>query len=106
MKFVLDITVGEFIALHLESRGKNSSIASIVEVVNTITPEAIHEKMNLNMLSGGKTRALMIVDIALICDAPIVLIDEIENAGIDKTKAFALLTGENKIVFKIGRAHV
>lgn len=28
----------------------------------------------------------MIADIAFICDSPIVLIDEIENAGIDKEK--------------------
>ena len=60
MKFVLDISVGEFIALHLESRGKNISIASIIEIVNTITPEAINIKMNLNLLSGGQTRAVMI----------------------------------------------
>ena len=33
--------------------------------------------------------ALMIADIALICDSPIVLIDEIENAGIDKERALA-----------------
>ena len=30
----------------------------------------------------------MIADIALVCDSPVVLIDEIENAGVDKEKAF------------------
>ncbi len=40
----------------------------------------------------------MIADISLVCDAPIVLIDEIENAGIDKEKALKLLRGQNKLV--------
>ena len=40
----------------------------------------------------------MIADIAFICDSPIVLIDEIENAGIDKEKAFALLLSKEKLV--------
>lgn len=53
---------------------------------------------SLNLLSGGQTRALMIADIAFICDSPIVLIDEIENAGIDKEKAFALLLSKEKLV--------
>ena len=53
---------------------------------------------SLNLLSGGQTRALMIADIACICDSPIVLIDEIENAGIDKEKAFALLLSKEKLV--------
>lgn len=34
----------------------------------------------------------MIADIALLCDSPIVLIDEIENAGIDKERALGLLS--------------
>ena len=32
----------------------------------------------------------------LACDSPIVLIDEIENAGIDKKKALHLLTGSRR----------
>ena len=65
---------------------------------NQITPEAIMPNQSLNLLSGGQTRALMIADIACICDSPIVLIDEIENAGIDKEKAFALLLSKEKLV--------
>jgi len=41
----------------------------------------------------------MIADIAMICDSPIVLVDEIENAGINKKKALELLTGNQKLVF-------
>lgn len=40
----------------------------------------------------------MIADLACICDSPIVLIDEIENAGIDKKAALRLLTDQSKLV--------
>jgi ABC-type lipoprotein export system ATPase subunit len=40
----------------------------------------------------------MTADIAVISDSPIVLIDEIENAGIKKKEALHLLAGEGKIV--------
>lgn len=40
----------------------------------------------------------MIADAALISDAPVVLIDEIENAGIDKTRGIKLLATEGKTV--------
>ena len=49
-------------------------------------------------LSGGQSRALMISDIALISDSPVVLIDEPENAGIDKDKILNLLSSKGKIV--------
>jgi hypothetical protein len=39
----------------------------------------------------------MIADIALISDAPVVLIDEVENAGIDKHLAVESLAGHGKI---------
>jgi len=39
-----------------------------------------------------------VADIAVISDSPIVLIDEIENAGIKKQEALRLLSGEGKIV--------
>ena len=40
----------------------------------------------------------MIADTAILSSSPIVLIDEIENAGIDRRKALDLLLDENKIV--------
>jgi ABC-type lipoprotein export system ATPase subunit len=43
----------------------------------------------------------MTADIAVISDSPIVLIDEIENAGIKKQEALRLLTGEGKIVIVV-----
>ena len=49
-------------------------------------------------MSGGQARALMVADTALLSSSPIVLIDEIENAGIDRVKALKLLIDQNKIV--------
>ncbi len=43
----------------------------------------------------------MIADIALLCDSPIVLIDEIENAGIDKERALGLLQRHDKLVLVV-----
>ena len=40
----------------------------------------------------------MIADTAILSSSPIVLIDEIENAGIDREKALELLVSEDKIV--------
>jgi len=48
-------------------------------------------------LSGGQTRALLIADAAIICDTPIVLLDEVENAGIHRTRALDLLREYRKI---------
>lgn len=99
MRFVLDKTVEEFLKLHAECRDiPNPDIDGILEVANGITPEPVTRTMNLNTLSGGQSRALMIADISCICDSPVVLIDEIENAGIDKTKALQLLLNRQKLV--------
>jgi len=48
-------------------------------------------------LSGGQTRALLIADATIICNTPIVLLDEVENAGIHRTRALELLHQYRKI---------
>ena len=98
--FVMDATVDQFVHVHAESKGKegNNFLEPLLALANTLCGEPITAHMNLQMLSGGQSRALMIADIALISDTPIVLIDEVENAGIDKFKALATLTGHQKIV--------
>ena len=48
-------------------------------------------------LSGGQTRALLIADATIICNTPIVLLDEVENAGIHRTRALELLRHYRKI---------
>ena len=63
-------------------RDRRAAPAEVLALANEITPEPVALRQGLNQLSGGQSRALMIADIARICDSPIVLIDEIENAGI------------------------
>ena len=101
MNFFTDMPVGDFLQLHLEARGKKSRQGLIEEVIkeaNRITGEAISPEMNLLNLSGGQSRALMISDVANISISPIILIDEIENAGIKKEEAIKILVEEGKII--------
>jgi len=101
MNFLTDMSVENFLKLHLGARGKRARQGLIKEVIkeaNEITGEAISPEMNLLNLSGGQSRALMVSDVANISISPIILIDEIENAGIRKEKAIEILVEENKIV--------
>lgn len=99
MHFLADMTVEDFLKMHAKSRGKPSKVvARVIELANTLTGEPVHPEHHLTILSGGQSRALMTADIAVISDSPIVLIDEIENAGIKKKEALELLAGEGKIV--------
>ncbi len=99
MHFLADMQVGEFLRMHAKSRGKDPHLADkVIELANTLTGEPISPEFQLTILSGGQSRALMVADIAVISDSPIVLIDEIENAGIKKQEALRLLSGEGKIV--------
>jgi len=99
MHFLADMPVGEFLRMHAKSRGKDQNQADrVIELANTLTGEPISPEFQLTILSGGQSRALMVADIAVISDSPIVLIDEIENAGIKKQEALRLLSGEGKIV--------
>ncbi len=88
MNFLADMTVRDFLELHAKCRGKNlNMVEQVVYHANTLTGEPIAEDMNLTVLSGGQSRSLMVADVAFISDSPIVLIDEIENAGIKKHQA-------------------
>lgn len=101
MRFVMDTSVGEFVRLHAKSRmvddvkGKTERI--ILEA-NLLSGEEFLPETPLTSLSGGQSRALMIADTAILSRSPIVLIDEIENAGINRNEALKLLARENKIV--------
>ena len=98
MNFVMDASVERFLRLHAESRGRDKDIVKeALNMTNTLCGEPISLTDNLQVLSGGQSRALMIADIVLISDAPVVLIDEIENAGINKIQALKLLGRSRKI---------
>ncbi|QXM07434.1 ATP-binding cassette domain-containing protein [Crassaminicella indica] len=101
MNFVMDLTVREFIELHAKSRmveDEQEIIKRIIDAANHLAGEQFDLDTPITSLSGGQSRALMIADTAILSRSPIVLIDEIENAGIDRKKALKLLVNEEKIV--------
>lgn len=101
MNFVMDLTVEEFIRLHAESRMVENIervVEEIIEAANNLAGEKFELNTPITSLSGGQSRALMIADTAILSSSPIVLIDEIENAGIDRKKALNLLVSSDKIV--------
>ncbi|ABR55181.1 ABC transporter related [Methanococcus vannielii SB] len=103
MNFLADMTVEEFLIMHAKSRGITSEgiVEKVIDLANNLTGEPIKKDYNLTILSGGQSRSLMVADVAVISDSPIVLIDEIENAGIKKHEALELLSGYGKIVMVI-----
>ena len=101
MNFVMDLTAREFITMHAESR-MVENIESVVEKIlyeaNKLAGENFSPETAVTALSGGQSRALMIADTAVLSSSPIVLIDEIENAGIARTQALDLQISPDKIV--------
>ena len=101
MNFVIDTSVGEFIRMHAESRGilnPDYIIKEIVYQANLLAGESFTKETPVTSLSGGQSRALMIADTAFLSKSPIVLIDEIEYAGIDRKRALDLLVKKEKII--------
>jgi len=101
MNFVMDMTVEEFLDLHASSRlveNKEDIIQKIFNKANSLAGEVFTIDTPITELSGGQSRALMIADTAILSSSPIILIDEIENAGIDRKMALDLLVSEDKIV--------
>jgi ABC-type lipoprotein export system ATPase subunit len=101
MNFVMDLTVEEFITMHAESRMAADVPAitrTIIAMANSLAGEKFTPQTPVTALSGGQSRALMIADTSCLSRSPIVLIDEIENAGIDRKRAVHTLVDKRKIV--------
>lgn len=101
MNFIMDVTTSEFITRHAESRRVENIkeiVDAIIECANDLAGEKFSHDVPVTQLSGGQSRALMIADTALLSKSPIVLIDEIENAGVDRKKAIEFLVKREKIV--------
>jgi ABC-type lipoprotein export system ATPase subunit len=101
MNFVIDLDVGQFLKMHAQCRfteNADEKVKNTFEKANQLAGEAFDISTHVTHLSGGQSRALMIADCALLSAAPIVLIDELENAGIQRKEALDLLSGEDKIV--------
>lgn len=102
MNFTLDLSVGEFLALHFLAAGKKEEDTDeIARKATLLSGESFGPDTRLSLLSGGQARALMTSDTAFVSDRPVVLVDEIENAGIDKTKALGMLLGRGKLVLLV-----
>lgn len=102
--FLSDLDVASFLEIHTKVRLSEADDARIEEIVdetlnfaNQLTGEPINKLSSMTELSGGQTRALLIADAVIIGNSPIILLDEIENAGIHRTKALELLKNYEKI---------
>lgn len=101
MNFVVDLSVRDFVRMHADCRSvpkPDSVVAEVIACANDLAGERFTPDAALTQLSGGQARALMIADTAQLSASPIVLIDEIENAGIDRKRALDLLIAKEKIV--------
>lgn len=101
MNFVMDLSVEEFLTMHAESRMVDEIshiVQKIYDTANILAGEPFSRETPVTELSGGQSRALMIADTALLSPASVVLIDEIENAGVDKVRSLELLVSNNKTV--------
>lgn len=104
MNFVIDASIEEFLSMHAQIRGLSDPrkiVSQVLDITNQLSGEPVSPATHLTQLSGGQSRALMVADVALISNAPVVLIDEIENAGIDRLRALQLLKGQGKIVLVV-----
>ncbi|MCK9220349.1 MAG: ATP-binding cassette domain-containing protein [Bacteroidales bacterium] len=98
--FLSDLPVEDFLVIHAKVRGAGevgSIITETLNFANELTGEPIMRDIAMTELSGGQTRSLLIADAVVIGHSPIILLDEIENAGIHRTKALELLKKYKKI---------
>jgi ABC-type lipoprotein export system ATPase subunit len=92
-KCLADLQVRQFLEMHCAARGLDSAetVDETIALANEFTGEALSGEMRMTRLSGGQTRSLMVADALLVSNTPIILLDEIENAGIFKDRVIAKL---------------
>ncbi|MGN0098070.1 MAG: ATP-binding cassette domain-containing protein [Candidatus Methanomethylophilaceae archaeon] len=99
-KCLADLSVREFLEMHRTTRGNlaENIVDETIALGNRFTGEKFDGDWRITDLSGGQTRSLMISDALLISDTPIILLDEIENAGIYKEAVIESLRDMHKAV--------
>jgi ABC-type lipoprotein export system ATPase subunit len=97
-RVIADVAVSEFVSIHSKARGSEIGVNQVVSLANKFTGEMISETSKISSLSGGQTKSLLIADAVLISNAPILLLDEVENAGIYKDRFIDILRTCNKAV--------
>jgi ABC-type lipoprotein export system ATPase subunit len=100
--FLSDLSVREFLLTHARVRTRDASavtatVTRTLDMANELTGEPIRIESRMTELSGGQTRAMLIADATVVCATPIVLLDEVENAGIHRNRALELLRAQRKI---------
>ncbi len=100
-KCFADLTAYEFLEIHARARNikDRTILEKTISLANKFTGEKIEQEDRVTVLSGGQTRSLLIADALLIGAAPIILLDEIENAGIFKEEVLEIINSTEKIVF-------
>jgi ABC-type lipoprotein export system ATPase subunit len=94
--------VDTFLGIHARVRNNDATSADdrvrrTLAFANELTGEPIAAGSRMTELSGGQTRALLLADAAVICSTPIVLLDEVENAGIHRQRALERLREQRKL---------
>ncbi len=99
-KCLADMSVETFLTMHVRARKMSSPaiITETIELANQFTGERIQPRFRITALSGGQTRSLMVADAILISNAPLILLDEVENAGIFREKVILTLKEYHKSV--------
>jgi len=98
--FLSDLPVKKFLETHISVRQHGNpelALKQTLDFANQLTGEPILLQNAMTELSGGQSRALLIADAVIVCSSPIILLDEIENAGIYRTRALELLKQYKKI---------
>jgi ABC-type lipoprotein export system ATPase subunit len=100
--FLSDLPVEEFLSIHARIRTQpgvqsEMKVERTLDFANQLTGEPIFRKSRMTELSGGQTRALLIADATVLCETPVVLLDEVENAGINRIRTLELLKEYRKI---------
>lgn len=99
-KCFADVCADEFLQIHARARGIQHSriVQETIDIANIFTGEKIRGMNKVTTLSGGQTRSLLIADAIMIGAAPIILLDEIENAGIFKQEVMELIQDSGKAI--------
>lgn len=99
-KCLADLTVQEFLSMHVRSRRieRDGIVAETIALANEFTGEEITASARMTALSGGQTRSLMVADAITIGNTPIIILDEVENAGIFKDRVIETLRAYGKAV--------
>lgn len=98
--FLSDLPVREFLAIHASVRQAEDAarvVGQTLAFANQLTGEPVLQEYRMTELSGGQTRALLIADAVIVGNSPILLLDEIGNAGINRMRALELLRQYRKI---------